>query len=162
MPPRVLYVLDEFPGPNAGTEAQFWLLYCALSKATFRPRVVTLRPSPYLRSRLGPGEYECLAVGSLRSPASLWRALRFALRARREGFTVAHLFLNDVNVLMPPFLALAGIRTIVSRRDLGLWYDPRAAQDFALQSQIHSARRRKLRSGEDRRVQCGGLSGCAG
>lgn len=119
---RVLYLLDEFPGPHAGTEAQFWLLYGALDKSVWRPMVATLRPSPYLSEHLPAAEYVALGIHSLKSPLAWWRALRFVLAARRAGFTVAHLYLNDVSVLFPPLLSLAGIRTIVSRRDLGFWY----------------------------------------
>ena len=123
--PRVLYLVDDFPSPSfGGTEAQFWLLYTALDKPTWRPRVVTLRPSPYLATALGPAEYGSLDVTSLKSPTTWWRAWRCALAARREGFRVAHLYLNDVSVLMPPLLRLAGLRVIVSRRDLGFWYTP--------------------------------------
>jgi L-malate glycosyltransferase len=121
---RVLYLLDEFPGPHAGTEAQFWLLYGALDKTAWRPRVATLRPSAYLADHLPAGEYDSLDIGSLRSPFAWWRAFCFAKRMKREGFSVAHLYLNDVSVLFPPLLWLAGIRVIVSRRDLGFWYSP--------------------------------------
>ena len=121
---RVLFLLDEFPGPHAGTEAQFWLLYGALDKAVWRPMVATLRHSPYLAQHLPAADYVSLGIASLKSPVAWWRALRFALRARHAGFSVAHLYLNDVSVLFPPLLRLAGLRTIVSRRDLGFWYSP--------------------------------------
>ncbi len=123
--PRLLYLLDNFPGPAAGgTESQFWLLYGAIDKTAWRPRVVTLRPSPYLESRLGNQDYASLDVTTVRSVRALWRLVTFAFRARRQGFRVAHLYLNDVSVVMPPLLWLAGIRVIVSRRDLGFWYTP--------------------------------------
>lgn len=121
---RVLFLLDNFPGPTAGTEAQFWLLYRALPPDRYRPRVVTLRHSPYLAEHLPADQYHCLGIASLRDPAAIWRAARYVRTARREGFGVAHLFLNDVSVLMPPLLWAAGIRVIVSRRDLGFWYTP--------------------------------------
>ena len=121
---RVLYLLDDFPGPHAGTEAQFWLLYGALDKSAWRPKVATLRHSPYLARQLPAEDYVALGIDSLRSPRAWWRALRFARRMRRDGFAVAHLYLNDVSVLFPALLSLAGIRVIVSRRDLGFWYSP--------------------------------------
>lgn len=124
MAPRILYLLDDFPGPYAGTEAQFWLLYRSIDHAAYRPKVVTLRPSPYLLEHVGPNKYECLNIGSMKDLATWRTALAFARRAKRDGFDVAHLFLNDVSVIFPPLLALVGIKVIVSRRDLGFWYSP--------------------------------------
>lgn len=119
---RILFVLDDFIGPFAGTEAQFWLLHQGLVARTGRvPQIVTLRPSAYLEKNL-PGAYRCLNVTSLGSPRTWWAALKLAREAHRAGVRVAHLFLNDVSVLMPLPFWLFGIKTIISRRDLGFWY----------------------------------------
>ncbi len=117
----LIFALDSFPGPTAGTEAQFWLLHRLLTEKAGAPRVVTLRFSGFLAERLGD-RYECLEIGSLLSPVAWWKALKLAYLARRDGVRVAHLFLNDVSVLLPLFFALFGIKVIVSRRDLGFWY----------------------------------------
>ena len=119
---QVIFVLDEFLGPVNGTEAQFWLLYNALAANTTWPKVATLRHSQYLTDRLPADIYENLSIGSLFSLSSLRKAFQFARRARNAGVKVAHLYLNDVSILLPAFLWLVGIRVIVSRRDLGFWY----------------------------------------
>ena len=117
----VMYVLDNFPGPTAGTESQFWLLYQLMCTHGNVAPVFTLRKSEFFAEKI-PDRYECLGIGSLASPTSLAKSFRFAYRARSRGIRIAHLFLNDTSVLLPFFLWLFGIKTIISRRDLGFWY----------------------------------------
>lgn len=120
-PQTLLYVLDSFPGPTAGTEGQFWLLYRLMGCNGNNPRIVTLRPSEFL-ARHAPEHYRCAHIGSLASPLSWWKAFALARNAHQEGVRIAHLFLNDVSVLLPIFFSLFGIKVIISRRDLGFWY----------------------------------------
>ncbi|MCZ8133018.1 MAG: glycosyltransferase [Steroidobacteraceae bacterium] len=120
----VLFILDKFAGPTAGTEAQFWLLVSGLDRRVFDLRVATLQHSPFLAENLPSGAYTCLQIPRI-SRFSAWRrAFEFARRQRQDGVRVAHLFLNDVAVLFPLPLWSAGIRVLVSRRDLGFWYTP--------------------------------------
>jgi glycosyltransferase involved in cell wall biosynthesis len=122
---RVLFCLDSFEGPSTGgTESQFWTLVSLLPRERCEVALVLLRPSRYLREN--PPDFPVieLGVGSMLSPLAWWRLARLAWRARRQKFCVAHMFLNDVSICLPPFLKLAGLRVIVSRRDLGFWYTP--------------------------------------
>jgi hypothetical protein len=50
--------------------------------------------------------------------------LRFAYALRREGYRLVHCFFNDSSLIAPFFLKLAGLRVLVSRRDMGIWYTP--------------------------------------
>lgn len=118
---QIAYVLDNFPGPTAGTEGQFWLLYKLMCSTGVPPRVFTLRESAFLSGEI-PDRYECLGIGSLSALSSLRKAFLFARRLKGEGVRIAHLFLNDTSVLLPLFLWCFGIKVIVSRRDLGFWY----------------------------------------
>ncbi len=120
---KVLFVLDEFPSPSAGgTEAQFWLLVSALKKDGHRVKVASLRPSGYLASHLKASEYEPLNISRLSSLFTIVKIVKFSIKVRLQGYRIAHLYLNDVSVVMPMILRLTGIRVIVSRRDLGFWY----------------------------------------
>lgn len=125
MPERILYVLDDYIGPIAGTEAQLWLLYQLLDPGQWDAKFVSLRRSEYLTRHLSNAQYEVLDITRLYSPRAIFRACRFAWRARRAGYRLAHLYFNDVCLLLPPILWLFGIRVIVSRRDLGFWYTER-------------------------------------
>jgi glycosyltransferase involved in cell wall biosynthesis len=125
-PIRVLYILDEFTDPHAGTEGQFWLLINGLDRQAVRAGVLLLRPSAYLAEHL-PRDIplEVLDVERLASARSLWRIVCAILRARRAGYQMAHIYFNDCAIVFPWLLKLAGLRVIVSRRDLGFWYTPR-------------------------------------
>ncbi len=123
-PTKVLFVLDDFPGPYAGTELQFWLLAQGLDRNRFKPYVAVLRPPAQLAEHLGGIEHRVLGITRLSRPAAWLGAFRLACWARRNGYRVAQLFLNDVSILLPWPLRLFGIKVIISRRDVGFWYTP--------------------------------------
>jgi L-malate glycosyltransferase len=119
---KVLFILDAFPDPLAGTEGQFWLLFKGLDRERFAPGILLLRASEFLAANVSDAPVKVLGIERLRSPANLWKVLRAALWARRSGYDVAHIFFNDSAIVFPLPLRLAGLRVIVSRRDLGFWY----------------------------------------
>jgi L-malate glycosyltransferase len=119
---KLLFILDAFPDPLAGTEGQFWLLFKGLDRSRFEPAILLLRPSEFLAANVTDAPVKVLGIERLRSPASLWKVLRAALWARRSGYDIAHIFFNDSAIVFPLPLRLAGLRVIVSRRDLGIWY----------------------------------------
>ncbi|AMN47459.1 hypothetical protein ACG33_10165 [Steroidobacter denitrificans] len=119
---KLLYILDAFTDPQAGTEGQFWLLFNQLDRSQVDPAIVLLRPSVWLLEHVKDAPIRVLNVHSLRSPGGLWRILKIVRWARREGYRIAHIFFNDSAIVFPPLLKLAGIKVIVSRRDLGFWY----------------------------------------
>lgn len=119
---KLLFILDAFPDPHAGTEGQFWLLFNRLDRAALEPAILLLRPSPFLSANVQDVPLKVLNVTSVKSPSALWRIAGAVRWAKREGFEVAHIFFNDSAVVFPIPLRLAGLRVIVSRRDLGFWY----------------------------------------
>ena len=121
---KVLFILDAFPDPHAGTEGQFWLLLNRLDRERFAPSVLLLRPSPFLQANLKDTPLEVLNVSRLKSLSGLRRIWSAARRARKAGFRLAHIFFNDSAIAFPLPLRLAGLRVIASRRDLGFWYTP--------------------------------------
>jgi glycosyltransferase involved in cell wall biosynthesis len=118
---KVAYILDDFPDPSAGTEGQLWQLWNALDRNVVEPRIVLLRDSPFLRENLRSIPITVLGIRSVKNAGALTKAVRLCRALARDGVEVAHIFFNDSAVLFPPLLKLFGIRSIVSRRDLGLW-----------------------------------------
>lgn len=120
----VLFVIDHFRNPHAGTEGQLFQLVKRLDRSRFTPYLLVFRESDYLREQGFPCEYEVLGRSRLSSP-STWLALtKFARRFRAKGGRLAHVFFNDPSVICPPVFRCLGIKTIISRRDMGYWYTP--------------------------------------
>jgi len=116
-----MLIADQLKHVQAGTESQMLMLFNGLRSAGWQVELTVLRGADTIR-RIWPAPVRELRVDRMSSPASWWRALRFALQTRRSGFRVVHIFLNDAAILLPPFLAMAGITVIVARRDMGFWY----------------------------------------
>lgn len=120
----LLYVIDYFRNPHAGTEGQLFALVEGLDRSRFAPHLLVFEDSAWLREHGFPCEYTVLGHRSMASPAT-WLALaRLACRFRREGYRLAHVFFNDPSIICPPVFRLFGIRTLISRRDMGYWYTP--------------------------------------
>ncbi len=122
---KILFVIDAFENPNAGTEGQLYRLVGELRQGGGEPHLLVFRESQFLREGGFPCDYTVLgAPASIRS-AQTWRRLFDLGRGfKKEGYLLAHVFFNDASVLCPPMFWLAGIRTIISRRDMGYWYTP--------------------------------------
>ncbi|HWP99049.1 MAG TPA: glycosyltransferase [Vicinamibacterales bacterium] len=125
-PVPIVYLVDSYTGPRAGTEVQLLELLRGLDRRRFEPSLAVLRPTPFIAE---PGRLPCASVQVLRihrllSPRSWFRMAAFAATLRRRGVRLAHIFFNDASVIGPPFLRLAGIRIVVARRDMGFWYTP--------------------------------------
>lgn len=118
----ILFVIDHFRNPHAGTEGQLFQLVTGLDRSRYTPCLLVFSDSEYLREQGFPCEYEVLGHSSLSSP-STWLALwKFARNFRSKGGRLAHVFFNDPSVICPPVFRSQGITTIISRRDMGYWY----------------------------------------
>jgi glycosyltransferase involved in cell wall biosynthesis len=121
---RVAFFLDQFPESVGGTERQFLLLARELLERDVECAVYTLRGFTNLADSLPHASCRNLEVYKMASLSAFGR-LRAVLREeRRRGTRVVQTFLNDVSFLVPPLARMAGLRTVVSRRDLGFWYTP--------------------------------------
>ncbi len=117
-----MYLMDAYAGPYAGTERQLFSLVSRLDRRSFEPHLTVLRHTPYLDRKDLPCPVEILNIPrilSLGTPIKLWRYARSLVRRR---FSVVHVVFNDASVVAPFFLKLAGLRVVVSRRDMGFWY----------------------------------------
>jgi glycosyltransferase involved in cell wall biosynthesis len=123
VPIPIAYVLDEFSNARAGTESQFLVLLRHLDRAQFDPSVYLLRGTDIELRKNGIAA-SVLGIHSIASVSAIFRACRFTFQLWRAHVRIVHIFLNDASILLPCFLRVAGIKVIVSRRDLGFWYSP--------------------------------------
>jgi L-malate glycosyltransferase len=121
MKQKVMLVADELRTLQAGTEGQMLVLHQGLQAAGWHSELAVLRGAESVRAAW-PGPVRELGITRMTSPVAWWRAWRFARRLRHEGFALVHVYFNDAAVLLPPFLRLAGLKVVVSRRDMGFWY----------------------------------------
>lgn len=120
---NIVLVIDRLTNPHAGTEGQFLLLIQLLQQAGCKLQAIVLAPSEWLSANPLPCPTQVIGSASIKSPLTWWRVYRSARILRAEGFRLGHVFFNDSSVVCPPMFALAGIKTIISRRDMGFWYN---------------------------------------
>lgn len=124
-PVKVLYVIDHFKNPNAGTEGQLYQLIKHLDRQKYAPQLLLFSDSAWLQKSDFPCPVEVIGSSSLSSPKTWWRLFVAAQRFRRAGGRLAHVFFNDPSIICPPVFKLCAIQTIISRRDMGYWYTNR-------------------------------------
>lgn len=121
---KILYVIDYYQSPNAGTENQLFKLVSNLDRDKYEPHLLVFEDSPYLQSQSFPCDYSVLGSRSIKSPTTWLKLAKAAFSFTRRGFKLAHIFFNDPSVICPPVFSLFGIKSIISRRDMGYWYTP--------------------------------------
>lgn len=120
-PVKLLFVIDCYRNPYAGTEGQLLKLVSGLDRKRFDAELVVFRGSEYLADHDFPVPVHVLGISRLLSARSWIRLFRFFTQKKREGFRLAHIFFNDASIICPPILRLLGYRVIISRRDMGYW-----------------------------------------
>lgn len=123
-PRRVMYLLDSYAHPYAGTEGQLQKLIQRIDRDRYEPSVAVLRPSQYLEQKRFPCPVSVLHIYKNTRPTTLLKLARYARDLRRRDFDIVHIFLNDASIIAPFFLKLSGLKVVVSRRDMGFWYNP--------------------------------------
>lgn len=123
-PVKILFVIDFFRNPHAGTEGQLYHLIKQLKKTKFTPHLLVFEDSEYLSSQGFPCDYSVLGSRSLKKVKTWVNLWRFARRYYISGGRLAHVYFNDASFICPLIFTLAGIKVIISRRDMGYWYTP--------------------------------------
>lgn len=121
---KILLVIDNFENPHAGTEGQLYQLVEALDRRLFEPELLVFRQSEWLIKNVFPCPVRVLGSGRIASIKTWWRIWCVAREFRQRGFQLAHVFFNDPSLICPPVFKLCGIKTLISRRDMGYWYTP--------------------------------------
>lgn len=120
-----MYLVDQYVGPQAGTEGQLLQLVQHLDRSRYEPSMTVFRNSEYVERNLFPCPVRVLGITKLASLWTIFRIVGYVQTLRRENYRLVHCFFNDSALIAPIFLKLFGIRVLVSRRDMGFWYTPR-------------------------------------
>jgi glycosyltransferase involved in cell wall biosynthesis len=122
-PIKILYVIDSYANPNAGTEGQLFQLIKHLDKKLFTPKLLVFTASEWMNKNEFPCPVEILGHSSIKSPFTWFALIKKAKQYKDEGFKIAHIYFNDASVICPPVFYCYGIKTFISRRDMGYWYN---------------------------------------
>jgi glycosyltransferase involved in cell wall biosynthesis len=122
-PVKVMYIIDSYIGPYAGTEKQLFYLASGLNRQEIHPHLTVFHPTPYIHGSEFPCAITILPIKRMLSMRSLLAVIRYGFRLRKEGFRLAHIYFVDASILMPVILRSCGIKVIISRRDMGYWYN---------------------------------------
>ena len=123
-PIKLLFIIDRYKNPYAGTEGQLLKLLRGLDSDRFQPVLAVFRGSDYLEQHGFPVPVDVLDISRMILPVSWIRLYRYFRRRKQEGYRLAHIFFNDASIICPPILKLLGYRVLISRRDMGYWQTP--------------------------------------
>lgn len=119
---RICFLMDRYVGPIAGTPSQVDKLMGGLQSRGWEVEMGVLRGSDYVDSDRCPVPIQVLGIESILAPGGYWKLFRLARRLKGKQIDLVHIYYNDCSLMVPPVMRLAGIRTIISRRDMGYWY----------------------------------------
>ncbi len=119
---NILFVIDFYKTPYAGTEGQIIKLVQGLDKDKYKATFIVFRESEYIRLNDFPIPVDVVNIQRLSSPFSWLSLFGCFLRMKRENYRLAHIFFNDPSMICPLLLKLLGYKIIISRRDMGYWY----------------------------------------
>lgn len=122
MPVPILYVIDSFKNPHAGTEGQLYQLVQGLDRSRFSPHLLVFQESSYLKTNGFPCEYTVLGCSGLTNLATWVGLWKEAQRFRERGGGIVHAFFIDPSIICPLVFRFRGIPVVISRRDMGYWY----------------------------------------
>lgn len=119
---KILYIIDCFENPYAGTEGQLVKLVSGLDKKAFTPHLLILRNTFYMKEPYVPFAADVLNINGLSSVSSWISLYQYLKQKKLEGFTIGHTYFFDASLICPPILKVLGYKILISRRDMGYWY----------------------------------------
>jgi len=124
MKTKIMYLIDVYRDPYAGTERQLYNLISGLDRSRFEPALTLFRRSEHIDKHGFPCQVDVLNISKLFSLRTLFCMIGFARMLKKNDYRLVHIFFNDASLIAPLILKAAGIKVIISRRDMGFWYTP--------------------------------------
>ncbi|MCW8930336.1 MAG: glycosyltransferase, partial [Gammaproteobacteria bacterium] len=134
---KILFLMDHFKNPYAGTEGQLYALIHGLQEQGISTELAVFRNSEYINSGQFPGKIQILNVTKMLHIMTLIRLIKLALYCRREKYELIHIYFNDASVIAPMILSLFGLKVIISRRDMGYWYNTKLLKILRWNARFH-------------------------
>lgn len=119
---KIMFLADAYENPYAGTEGQIQMLIGGLDRQRYEPHLALFRRSEFIDQHGFSCPVEVFGIGSMATLNALGKLHRFAKKLKEEGFSLVHIFFNDASIISPLFLKMAGLKVVISRRDMGYWY----------------------------------------
>ena len=120
---KTMYLIDIYENPWAGTEGQLYKLLERISLHGYEPHMAVFKSSRYINNHNLPCDVKILGITSLLSFRAFIKMYRFSRKLKKDNFNLVHIYFNDASILAPIFLKLAGLKVVISRRDVGYWYN---------------------------------------
>lgn len=120
---KIEYLIDTYVDPHAGTEKQLYQLIQTICKYNYLPHLTLLRPSEYIEEHGFPCDVSVLGIYRLFKLSSIRKIISYGRKIRKEGCRLVHIYFNDTSIITPIILKLCGLKVIISRRDMGYWYN---------------------------------------
>ena len=120
---KIIYLIDIYNNPWGGTEGQLYKLLERIPQYGYEPEMVVFKPNEYIDNHDMPCDVEVLGIRSLFSINAFMKMYKFAMRIKRDNVELVHIYFNDASILAPIFLKMFGLKVLISRRDMGFWYN---------------------------------------
>lgn len=121
---KIMFLADTYVHDKAGTEKQIKILFDELSSnPEINCQFAVLRETQYISENKDYFNAEILNIGKIFSASALIKAIRFCIKIKKRKIDLVHIFFNDSSIIFPILLKLTGNRIIISRRDMGFWYN---------------------------------------
>lgn len=113
---NIAYIIDSILSPTGGTEKQLLMLMEGLDKAKFRPHLICLQNSDWLKTQELPFEVYILNVQSLGSFGFIKGLIRFRKLHKEKNFDIVQTFFADGNFFGTIAAKFSGVKSLISSR----------------------------------------------
>jgi L-malate glycosyltransferase len=121
---KIAYIIDTINSPTGGTEKQLLILLNELDKSKFKPYLICLRNSEWLKNNKFAFDIHILNVHSLISYGFFKGIRQFRNINQQENFNIIQTFFADGNIFGTIAARFVGCKKVISsRRNIGYWHN---------------------------------------